>query len=262
MDFKFDNIFEGVNWNPDIVGQTTREINEGAERLLREEKLRNAGYPQKIIDQMINGNASQNNNHILNVKGSGGHYTNGAGDIVQIGSGADLRVGGGEVYGEQPVGSVAKTASPSTNANYKNNSSGINGNSYFSNTDFRGGGGEIYGEESTGSGVKAVSSSTNTSSASSLKLNNDGITQIISSINETISSVNEEWDNIVKNDVNVINNSWASKDAKSYVDKLLTEGNKIKDVMAALKLLSNTYQKVINESENVQQDVQNSINRI
>ena len=222
-----------------------------------------------------------------NVKVGGGYFTNGAGDSFKMGSGADLRGGGGEVYDELLLSSDAKTASPFTNVNYKNNSSGINGNSYFSNIDLRGGGGEIYREESTdsdaktvasvanasgggeiyreestGSGVKTVSSSTNTSSSSSLKVNNDSITQIISSINETINSVNEEWDNIVKNDVNVINNSWASKDAKSYVDKLLNEGNKIKDVMAALKLLSSTYQKVINESENVQQDVQNSINRI
>ena len=215
-----------------------------------------------------------------NVKGGNGFYTNGAGDSFKMGSSAGLRGVGGEVYGEQPLSSVANTVASYTNTDFKGGygadlrggggeiygekSTGSVANTVasYTNTDFKGGGGEIYGEKSTGSVANTVASSTNTSSSSSLKLNNDGITQIISSINETINSVNEEWDNIVKKDVNVINNSWASNDAKSYVDKLLTEGNKIKDVVAALKLLSNTYQKVISESENVQQDVQNSINRI
>ena len=111
-------------------------------------------------------------------------------------------------------------------------------------------------------GLNNVTASGSSQNVGTFRIKSQNIGEIINLINGINNELNNEWDNIVKNDVNVINNSWASKDAKSYVDKLLTEGNKIKDVVAALKLLSNTYQKVINESENVQQDVQNSINRI
>ena len=205
MDFKFDNIFEGINLNPDIVGQTTREINEEAEKLMKEQRRTGDGT----------------SNYLTN----GGKIGVGSMDLSSVSNSVASRAA-------EILDNTKKTMDRTTS---KGVNTAVNTTSLPPN---------------------------NNSNVNSLKLNNDGITQIISSINETINSVNEEWDNIVKNDVNVINNSWASKDAKSYVDKLLTEGNKIKDVVAALKLLSNTYQKVINESENVQQDVQNSINRI
>ena len=95
-----------------------------------------------------------------------------------------------------------------------------------------------------------------------MSLNNESINGIISQINETVASIEAEWTAIVNNEIAKINSSWAATEAKSYVDKTMNAGNKIKSVEDGLKLLASTYSKVNVDSSATQQDVNRMVNNI
>ena len=95
-----------------------------------------------------------------------------------------------------------------------------------------------------------------------LKVNEENINSFINQIDTSIDILNSTWNNLVMTDVQIINDSWASNDARTYVDKLMAEGDKISDTVQALKLLEETYKKVINESTATGQDVSGSVGRL
>ncbi len=95
-----------------------------------------------------------------------------------------------------------------------------------------------------------------------MSLNNESINGIISQINETVASIEAEWTAIVNNEIAKINSSWAALEAKSYVDKTMNAGNKIKSVEDGLKLLGSAYSKAIANSTSTQQDVMRSVGEI
>ena len=95
-----------------------------------------------------------------------------------------------------------------------------------------------------------------------MSLNNESINGIISQINETVASIEAEWTAIVNNEIAKINSSWAAAEAKSYIDKTMNAGNKIKSVEDGLKLLGSAYSKAIANSTSTQQDVNRTVNNI
>ena len=102
----------------------------------------------------------------------------------------------------------------------------------------------------------------NSNKTNEIKLNEEKINTFINKIEQSIDMLNSTWNNLVMTDVQKINDSWASNDAKTYVDKLMAEGDKISDIVLALKLLEETYKKVINESTATGQDVSGSVGRL
>ena len=100
------------------------------------------------------------------------------------------------------------------------------------------------------------------SNVNSLKVNDESISSFINQIESSIDMLSSTWNNVVTTDIETIKNSWASNDSAVYIDKLMAEGEKINDIIQTLKLLENTYQKVINAHDQVQQDISSSINNI
>lgn len=100
------------------------------------------------------------------------------------------------------------------------------------------------------------------SNNSTLKIKDDTLAELIGKINECKDLINDVWNSLKTEDIAKINNSWAANDAKTYVDKLLSEEKKINSLNSALSLLSNTYQKVMNESSATGEEVKTSINKI
>ncbi len=95
-----------------------------------------------------------------------------------------------------------------------------------------------------------------------VKLNEESINSFINQIEQSIDMINSTWNNIVTTDIETIKNSWASTDAANYIDKLMAEGDKISNIVQGLKLLENTYQKVLQEHAAIEQEVTGSINNI
>ena len=95
-----------------------------------------------------------------------------------------------------------------------------------------------------------------------MSLNNSTIDDIVGRINACVEEIEAEWTAIVNNEIAKINSSWAATEAKSYVDKTMNAGNKIKSVEDGLKLLASTYSKVNVDSSATQQDVNRMVNNI
>ena len=95
-----------------------------------------------------------------------------------------------------------------------------------------------------------------------MSLNNSTIDDIVGRINACVEEIEAEWTAIVNNEIAKINSSWAATEAKSYVDKTMNAGNKIKSVEDGLKLLASTYSKVNIDSSATQQDVNRMVNNI
>ena len=118
-----------------------------------------------------------------------------------------------------------------------------------------------YADTANGKNKGYTATPTSTSS-SNLKVNEENINSFINQIDTSIDTLNSTWNSIVTTDIETIKNSWASNDATSYIDKLMAEGDKISDIVQALKLLEETYQKVLNESTATGQDVSGSVGRL
>ena len=95
-----------------------------------------------------------------------------------------------------------------------------------------------------------------------MQLNNETITGIVSRINECVEAIENEWKSILNNEISKINNSWAAAEAKTYVDKVMNAGNKIKNVESGIKLLGQTYQKVNITSGETSQGVNKAVSQI
>ncbi len=95
-----------------------------------------------------------------------------------------------------------------------------------------------------------------------MSLNNSTIDDIVGRINACVEEIEAEWTAIVNNEIAKINSSWAAAEAKSYVDKTMNAGNKIKSVEDGLRLLASTYSKVNIDSSATQQDVNRMVDNI
>ena len=135
--------------------------------------------------------------------------------------------------------------------------------------DFRNGAKVVAKPVSTGQTTTSDTSKKDTTSTTktttptnTIKLNEEKINTFINKIETAIDMLNSTWNNLVMTDVQKINDSWASNDAKTYVDKLMAEGDKISDVVLALKLLEDTYKKVIEAGAATGQDVGSSVGKL
>ncbi len=94
-----------------------------------------------------------------------------------------------------------------------------------------------------------------TAASNPMKLNNDTITDVISKISQIINSVETQVNDLTKNEIDKINNSWAATEASAYVAKVNEAAGRIKQVIEGLRILSNTYSKVLTQTGSTQSQV-------
>lgn len=65
----------------------------------------------------------------------------------------------------------------------------------------------------------------------------------ISTLKEAINTLKNSWNGETKNNISIINESWAGTDCAEYTKKLSNMDTKVQNTILALELLCNTYEK-------------------
>lgn len=65
----------------------------------------------------------------------------------------------------------------------------------------------------------------------------------IGTLREAINTLKSSWDGETKNNISIINGSWAGTDCSEYTKKLSNMDTKVQNTIAALELLCSTYEK-------------------
>lgn len=95
-----------------------------------------------------------------------------------------------------------------------------------------------------------------------LSIKNDNIGTIINNLNSCIGALESSINGIKSNEIQKINDSWAAKEASTYISKVQAANEKINKVLEGLRLLSKTYSKALNESQTAQSEVSSAVENI
>ena len=88
------------------------------------------------------------------------------------------------------------------------------------------------------------------------------MSEIVFKIKSCINEIEEIWQDLEKNDITKINESWAAEEAKTYIEKIEEAGVKIKSINESLNILSDAYSRILNNNYNITSELRSVINKL
>ncbi len=111
-------------------------------------------------------------------------------------------------------------------------------------------------------GGSTSTTTSNTSGGTNISMDYDKLIQNKNQLNAIAKEIQSAWNSIKSNELTNIQNSWAGKDAQSYIEKVSSLDSKVNAAISAINLLERTFGQAANTLQETQNSVTSALNNI
>ena len=100
------------------------------------------------------------------------------------------------------------------------------------------------------------------SSAYDIDISYDELESNIALLKEATKTLSSNWSQIINTNIATIKNSWAGADCETYINKVTNLDSKVQNAMAALELMTSTYEQAKNLMQEEQSKITSTLNNL